>query len=76
MNTHDTIIAIIAQHLSMKPEEIGDDATLESLGMDSLDRVEIVMRIEEEFDVEISDEKADTICKVSELVSYINSLKQ
>ena len=76
MSTREKIIEIIVQHLSLQPNKIGDDATLDSLGMDSLDRVELVMRIEEELDVEISDDKADSICKVSELVDYVDSLKQ
>lgn len=72
----EAIVAIVAEQLSKKKEEIDAAATLDSLGMDSLDRVEVVMRIEEEFGVELSDEKVDTICTLDDLIAYVASLKK
>ncbi len=72
----EAIVAIVAEQLSKKKEEIDSAATLDSLGMDSLDRVEVVMRIEEEFGVEMSDEKVDTICTLAELIDYVTTLKK
>lgn len=72
----DAITTIIATQLSKNKNDINDTATLESLGMDSLDRVEVVMKIEEEFGVEMSDEKVDTIATVNELIHYVESLKK
>lgn len=75
MSTHDKVAEIIAHHMSLDVSEIHDDSTLESLGMDSLDRVELVMKVEEEFDIEINDDAADQICKVSDFVQYVDQLK-
>jgi acyl carrier protein len=74
--TREKIVAIVAQHLSIEKSSIGADATLDTLGMDSLDRVEVVMKIEEEFDVEINDEEADKLCSLTELANYVDSLKK
>jgi acyl carrier protein len=46
---------------------------IEDLGADSLDTVELVMALEEEFDVEISDEDAEKISKVQDAIEYINN---
>ena len=46
---------------------------IEDLGADSLDTVELVMALEEEFDVEISDEDAEKISKVQDAIDYINN---
>lgn len=72
----DGIKTIIAQQLSKDKKDIQDNATLESLGMDSLDRVEVVMKIEEEFGVELSDEKVDTLSTPGALIAYVESLKK
>ena len=72
----EAIKTIIAEQLSKDKSDIDENSTLESLGMDSLDRVEVVMKIEEEFDVEMSDEKVDTICTTHELIEYVESLKK
>jgi acyl carrier protein len=52
---------------------IDDDATVESLGMDSLDEVELIMILEEEFDVEICDSEAENLKSIDDIVKLINS---
>ena len=65
---------IIAQHLNIDVSEVTDDKHLmEDLGADSLDTVELVMALEEEFELEIADEEAEKISTVQEAVNYINS---
>ena len=63
---------IIAENLDIKIDSIKDESNLvNDLGADSLNQVEIVIAIEEEFDIEISDEDADTLLTVGELKQYI-----
>jgi len=63
---------IIAEQLGLKEEEIRGEATfLNDLGADSLDIVEMIMALEEEFNTEISDEEAEKITSVQEAIDYI-----
>lgn len=62
---------IIEQLGPDKKDLVTDDSTFKELGVDSLDAVEIVLKLEEEFDIEISDEDAKQINSVSEAVTYI-----
>jgi len=65
---------IIAEQLNVKDEEVSNQAHFEDdLGADSLDTVELVMKFEEDFDIEISDEDAETIKTVQEAISYIQA---
>lgn len=64
--------SIIAEQLGVKPEEVTPEASfVEDLGADSLDTVELVMALEEEFGVEIPDEDAEKMTTVGEAVKYI-----
>ena len=63
---------IIIEQLGVKPEEVTHDASfVEDLGADSLDTVELVMALEEEFECEIPDEDAEKITTVREAINYI-----
>lgn len=63
---------VIAQILNVDPEEITMETTfLEDLGADSLDIFQIIMKIEEEFDIEIPAEKVENIATVEEAVNLI-----
>jgi len=63
---------IVVQTLGVTEEQISDDAKfVEDLGADSLDQVELVMALEEEFDCEIPDEEAENITTVKEAVDYV-----
>ena len=66
---------IISEHLGIDDmERITDDAKfIDDLGADSLDTVELVMAFEEAFDVEIPDEKAETILTVGDAISHLES---
>lgn len=64
--------SIIAEQLGVKPEEVTDSASfVDDLGADSLDTVELVMALEEEFGIEIPDEDAEKITSVGEAVRYV-----
>ncbi|MCX7810804.1 MAG: acyl carrier protein [Leptospiraceae bacterium] len=64
--------SIIAQQLGADESEITEDAHfIEDLGADSLDTVELVMALEEEFGIEISDEDAEKIQTVGDVIKYI-----
>jgi acyl carrier protein len=64
---------IVAEQLGVDEDQVTADAAfMDDLGADSLDTVELVMALEEEFDIEISDEDAEKIQKVQDAIDYIN----
>lgn len=69
--TFEKIRDLLADHLEMDASEITMDTTFEDLGVDSLDTVEIMMEMEDEFGIEIKPAEAGK--SVSELVAYIDS---
>ena len=72
MATGDKIKSIIAEQLGVKPEEVTPEASfIDDLGADSLDTVELVMALEEEFGIEIPDEDAEKMTKVVDAIKYI-----
>lgn len=72
----EEIAAIIAEQLGKPVQELKETDTLDSLGADSLDRVEIVMKLEDHFGVEINDEEAEKLETVQQAVDYVAALKQ
>ena len=65
---------IVVEQLGVKAEEVTNEASfVDDLGADSLDTVELVMALEEEFETEIPDEDAEKITTVQQAVDYINS---
>lgn len=65
---------IIVEQLGVKEEEVTNDASfVDDLGADSLDTVELVMALEEQFDTEIPDEEAEKITTVQQAIDYIKS---
>ncbi len=71
--TFDRVQAIIAEQLGVDAEKVTPDAEfVQDLNADSLDLVELIMSLEEEFGVEISDEDAEKIVKVSDAMEYID----
>jgi acyl carrier protein len=67
---------IIVEQLSAKPDQVTPEAKfIEDLGADSLDTVELVMALEEEFDAEIPDEEAEKLQTVQDVIKYIEDLQ-
>ena len=72
MSVEPKVKEIIAEQLGVKKEEIKPESSfIDDLGADSLDTVEVVMALEEEFGIEIPDEDAEKITTVGEAVKYI-----
>ena len=74
MSIEERVRKIVCEQLGVSDDEVKVDASfVDDLGADSLDTVELVMALEEEFDIEIADEEAEKISTVQEAVNYINS---
>ncbi|MFV8827116.1 acyl carrier protein [Alkalihalobacterium sp. APHAB7] len=72
--TLDRITKIIVDRLGVEESEVKPESSFkDDLGADSLDVVELVMELEDEFDLEISDEDAEKISTVQDVVTYIQS---
>jgi len=72
MGTADDVKQIIIEQLGVKAEEVTPDASfIDDLGADSLDTVELVMALEEKFEIEIPDEDAEKITTVGDAIKYI-----
>ncbi len=70
----DQIVEIITEQLGVKAEQVtGNASFVDDLGADSLDTVELVMKLEEDFDIEIPDEDAEKIQTVQNAVEYIRT---
>ncbi len=73
-SVEDQVRGIIAEQLGLKAEEIKNDASfVDDRGADSLDTVELVMALEEEFETEIPDEEAEKITTVQHAIDYIRA---
>jgi acyl carrier protein len=71
-SVEEQVRGIIAEQLGLKADEIKNDASfVDDLGADSLDTVELVMALEEEFETEIPDEEAEKITTVQQAIDYI-----
>ena len=69
----DRVKKIVVEHLNVDEPKVSDDASfIDDLGADSLDTVELVMAFEEEFDIEIPDDAAETIQTFGDAVKFIN----
>ncbi|MCH8891492.1 MAG: acyl carrier protein [Myxococcales bacterium] len=72
MGLEDRVSAIIVEQLGVEESEVKPDASfIEDLGADSLDTVELIMVLEEAFEIEIPDEDAEKIVHVKDAVQYI-----
>jgi acyl carrier protein len=75
-NIEERVRKIIIEQLGVKEDEVKSEASfVDDLGADSLDTVERVMALEEEFDTEIPDEEAEKITTVQSAIDYINANK-
>ncbi len=76
MSVEERVKKIIAEKLSVDLEEVVPEASfVDDLGADSLDLVELIMSMEEEFDTDISDEDAEKITTVQDAINYIQAQK-
>jgi acyl carrier protein len=74
---YNKLKGIIVEQLGVKESEISPDAHFaDDLGADSLDIVEMIMAVEEEFNIQVSDEEAESLAKVSDVVNFIETHKQ
>jgi acyl carrier protein len=75
MSTFDKVKDIILDKLGPEEDKITEAASfMDDLGADSLDTVELIMEMEEEFGIEIPDEEAEKLATVGDAVSYIDSV--
>lgn len=73
-SVEERVVKIVAEQLGVNESEVTKAASFVSdLGADSLDTVELVMALEEEFDCEIPDEEAEKITTVQQAIDYVNA---
>ncbi|MBI3344892.1 MAG: acyl carrier protein [Gammaproteobacteria bacterium] len=76
-NVAERVKKIVVEQLGVKDEEVSNESSfVDDLGADSLDTVELVMALEEEFECEIPDESAEKITTVQQAIDYINAHHQ
>jgi len=75
-DTLHKVVEIVADKLNVDKETVAKSSSFEELGADSLDMVEIVMKLEEQFGLEINDEDAEKLCGVNEVVEYIQPIRK
>lgn len=71
MDTLERIQEIISDKTDIRPELLNEETTLDEIGADSIDMIEILMALEEEFDIVIPDEQAQKIKNLGEIKEYI-----
>jgi acyl carrier protein len=77
MSVEKRVREIVAEQLERDVNDVkGESAFIDDLGADSLDIVELVMKMEEEFGIEIPDEEAEKIKTVNDVVAYISAHKK
>ncbi len=75
-NIEDRVKQIVVEQLGVSEDEVTSEASfVDDLGADSLDTVELVMALEEEFECEIPDEEAEKITTVKQAIDYVNDHK-
>ena len=75
-NIDERVKKIVIEQLGVKEDEVSTSSSfVDDLGADSLDTVELVMALEEEFECEIPDEEAEKITTVQQAIDYVNSNK-
>ena len=74
MSIEERVKKIIVEQLGVKEEDVKPEASfVEDLGADSLDTVELVMALEEEFDIELPEEEAEKITTVQSAIDYVQN---
>ena len=75
MDVYEKVKAIVIDQLGVDEEEITATTTFQSLNADSLDIVELVMALEEEFNLDIADEEVENIQTIADVVKYVTKSK-
>lgn len=76
MSIEERVKKIVVEQLGVNEDEVSNESSfVDDLGADSLDTVELVMALEEEFDCEIPDEDAENITSVQQAIDYVNKHK-
>ncbi len=76
MALFDEVKEVVVEQLSVNADEVKEESKfVEDLGADSLDVVELVMALEEKFDIEIPDEDAEKIATVSDAIKFIENIQ-
>jgi len=76
MALFDEVKEVVVEQLSVNADEVKEESKfVEDLGADSLDVVELVMALEEKFDIEIPDEDAEKIATVNDAISFIENIQ-
>lgn len=73
MNVEEKVKAIISEQLEVAAESLTAETTFEEIDADSLDIVELVMALEEEFDLEISDQEIENIKTLGDIITFLES---
>ncbi|MBC5856787.1 acyl carrier protein [Campylobacter jejuni] len=77
MATFDDVKAVVVEQLSIDADTVKmESKIIEDLGADSLDVVELIMALEEKFEVEIPDSDAEKLIKIEDVVNYIDNIKK
>ncbi|ECR2871724.1 acyl carrier protein [Campylobacter jejuni] len=77
MATFDDVKSVVVEQLSIDADAVKmESKIIEDLGADSLDVVELIMALEEKFEVEIPDSDAEKLIKIEDVVNYIDNLKK
>lgn len=75
-NTQEKVTEIIVEQLGVSADQVKPESKMiEDLGADSLDAVELVMAVEEEFGIEIPDEEAEKLASVGDIISHVEGAK-
>ena len=75
MSVEEKVRNIVAKQLGVGEDEVSNESSfIDDLGADSLDTVELVMSLEEEFDIEISDDEAENILTVQSAIDHIKNI--
>lgn len=75
-DTYSRVVTIVAQILNIDKSAISSESSLEELGADSLDMLEIIVQLEETFSIEISDKQAEEVVTINDAVKKIEELKK
>jgi acyl carrier protein len=76
MALFDDVKEVVVEQLNVNPDEVKEESKfVEDLGADSLDVVELVMALEEKFDIEIPDEDAEKIATVTDAIKFIENIQ-